>query len=1097
MPFPSVPLSEPLPLDAVGSALVAFGMRKLRSAYAGNCVEVTRSSDNGSANAGFTSEGDLDEAAIATHVGANNGTIRTWYDQSGNSRNATNSTVSEQPTLVSSGVVKRNHGKPVAEFRGDTLSIALGTTIANDALTIVAVVQSRTELTATNVTWLSMPTNKLEIRMNSQSVRVWSWGGGAVSQTTDPVDRAFCNVRPLIVAVRLDATGCDLLYNNVLCETFTLTNHGDSGSTLQLVTATAGHDCDISELIAYDRVVTDAELTTLYKSLNQYHSLGPDDPLSGYYVRNRWPADSVLQKWIRDLTEAELTVTRGNLSWDDTYADTDELMRIYLVFVGGKVNYSEHLRALLAHPVWFRLKPDSGGSGGMDTGAAMRHFEAADHGTEAGTLALFYANSLPKDGGAEGNPYYRQEAVGLRSLVCGAYSLMAFMTAAEKDAGFNHTDFIGGNLMASAFAFQYCKEVAPLHVQAAYKDMLYLACQKLWWLPAHDANGNMDIKSIAGLARSSACFEREDWRTTCAEAARNILFGSRIGTAATSNKLTGLYSPAGYVDEGDSPETTYNGHSLNWMQEAYRVTYGDPLWSFLTDVVEDMIAFKSYQYFPDPDGYVDGPSGYAGRTGNSYVFDQGTEAWRQHNSAAISNVGRHLGDTLGDETSVVAAINSMITQWNSSVDIDDDCVLVSGTAAAHTNGSSSTTVTLTNSPDLSGLSVDNGFSGDWRAYLWLNINGGTWSQLTAFDDTANTITGDISFNIASGAAVDYRIEKGPKLWGANDTWWPPENYYPVPDGYYDAQRALIVAADASLQTPWESSATHNVNFGDEFWSYKNNDGSRDFGFFVEAVENSGAYSGWYGGTLQQFWTRDTGTVICARHNKAGEDYPLENTRWFPEIDSWATTHVYGIDDADKAFSTAALNGVVTNPSSTFDINGTPKSVEHEATIQGGATDGFEAGTSITGTIFYRNTFEALADGVRHLVEVTYTGSDDIKELWATIPVYLRDTDQSMSDTTIEYWNGSSWATLSTTLVSTDAIRLMRNFGSGDKYAYIEFATSQSVKLNAAVWVQTYQGNSRHRMIKVNILGATPDGTGKPFPAAPSVDYSVVTTDPHP
>lgn len=77
---------------------------------------------------------------------------------------------------------------------------------------------------------------------------------------------------------------------------------------------------------------------------------------------------------------------------------------------------------------------------------------------------------------------------------------------------------------------------------------------------------------------------------------------------------------------------------------------------------------------------------------------------------------------------------------------------VSGTAAAHTNGSASTTITLTNSPDLSGVATDG------SAALWLKTTSGRqWSKITAVDDGADTVTVEDSFNIASGSAVDYAI----------------------------------------------------------------------------------------------------------------------------------------------------------------------------------------------------------------------------------------------------------------------------------------------------------------------------------------------------
>lgn len=75
---------------------------------------------------------------------------------------------------------------------------------------------------------------------------------------------------------------------------------------------------------------------------------------------------------------------------------------------------------------------------------------------------------------------------------------------------------------------------------------------------------------------------------------------------------------------------------------------------------------------------------------------------------------------------------------------------VTGTAAAHTNGAASTTITLTNSPDLSGVTAGH--------LLWLNTaSGRQFSVIASVDDGADTVTVDDSFNIASGSAVDYAI----------------------------------------------------------------------------------------------------------------------------------------------------------------------------------------------------------------------------------------------------------------------------------------------------------------------------------------------------
>ncbi len=78
---------------------------------------------------------------------------------------------------------------------------------------------------------------------------------------------------------------------------------------------------------------------------------------------------------------------------------------------------------------------------------------------------------------------------------------------------------------------------------------------------------------------------------------------------------------------------------------------------------------------------------------------------------------------------------------------------VTGSSAAHTGGVSSTTITLTNTPDLSGVASDG------SAALWLNTSSGSrhLSKITAVDDGADTVTVEDSFNIAAGSAVDYAI----------------------------------------------------------------------------------------------------------------------------------------------------------------------------------------------------------------------------------------------------------------------------------------------------------------------------------------------------
>lgn len=99
-------------LDTYSGASAAYSLRQLSSTYTGNCIRVRRSSDNTEQNIGFVNNV-LDEASLLTFCGAGNGFVTTWYDQSGNAKNATQSTAASQPQIVTSGVVNKIGSLPV------------------------------------------------------------------------------------------------------------------------------------------------------------------------------------------------------------------------------------------------------------------------------------------------------------------------------------------------------------------------------------------------------------------------------------------------------------------------------------------------------------------------------------------------------------------------------------------------------------------------------------------------------------------------------------------------------------------------------------------------------------------------------------------------------------------------------------------------------------------------------------------------------------------------------------------------------------------------------------------------------------------------
>ncbi len=114
-------------MDSYSGASAAYSLRKVYSTYEGSAINVRRSSDNATQDIGFDGY-ILDEAALLSFVGAGNGFVTTWYDQSGNGVNLSQSTAAQQPQIVSSGIVLVSGSKPAIKWDGtdDSLGTITG-----------------------------------------------------------------------------------------------------------------------------------------------------------------------------------------------------------------------------------------------------------------------------------------------------------------------------------------------------------------------------------------------------------------------------------------------------------------------------------------------------------------------------------------------------------------------------------------------------------------------------------------------------------------------------------------------------------------------------------------------------------------------------------------------------------------------------------------------------------------------------------------------------------------------------------------------------------------------------------------------------------
>ena len=96
-------------------AAAAYSVRSL-SNNAVKCMRVRRTvSPFDEQDIGFDSNGDLDTASIATFGGSDPLTVSAWYDQSGQSRHATQATAGNQPSIYDGAAVITENGKPAVK----------------------------------------------------------------------------------------------------------------------------------------------------------------------------------------------------------------------------------------------------------------------------------------------------------------------------------------------------------------------------------------------------------------------------------------------------------------------------------------------------------------------------------------------------------------------------------------------------------------------------------------------------------------------------------------------------------------------------------------------------------------------------------------------------------------------------------------------------------------------------------------------------------------------------------------------------------------------------------------------------------------------
>ena len=254
-------------LDLYTGAAAGYSLRKLRGLYAGASVEVY----NGTAylDIGFNGFGELDTVALAAHCGSNDGTIRTWYDQSGNANDAAQSSTASMPKIydgATAAVISEN-GKPAVKSIGTStyMSFPPITIAEGDDFSIFVYKGTQSD-------WGSPITNTFMIRSNT----AWRWYATGVIATGNLSD-LFASYLLTSIKIGVNATvyrdsasyatisGTSGAYGDTTLRELFRGKLNNAGSQME--------DGIVHEVIIYESAKSTADRSGIETNINTFYSI--------------------------------------------------------------------------------------------------------------------------------------------------------------------------------------------------------------------------------------------------------------------------------------------------------------------------------------------------------------------------------------------------------------------------------------------------------------------------------------------------------------------------------------------------------------------------------------------------------------------------------------------------------------------------------------------------------------------------------------------------------------------------------------------------------------------------------------------------------
>lgn len=284
---PTPPPTPSLLLDptVAPSAFAAYSVRKLRTAYAGNCMTVQRSSDSTQASFGFVNNM-LDTASLLAFVGAGNGVVVKWFDQSGNGVDGTQAAATA-PKIISGGsLVTGSNGLPALQFAIGNGFTTTNQTLSGSACIYAVAFRAWTSASyAPIIEWNYGATTGIGFLTTGTATQDWQakqWlaVGNGFNSTHTP--RAFGTYGAIadntwhLIDTQLAAAGTGIWLDNVSIAS-TATNAAIAAITASpILIAANGGDVwvgDISEIIIYNAAQSATLQGTVRSNINASYAI--------------------------------------------------------------------------------------------------------------------------------------------------------------------------------------------------------------------------------------------------------------------------------------------------------------------------------------------------------------------------------------------------------------------------------------------------------------------------------------------------------------------------------------------------------------------------------------------------------------------------------------------------------------------------------------------------------------------------------------------------------------------------------------------------------------------------------------------------------